>query len=500
MISLPIRITDRLYGEIQLEDWEYQLTKTPEMQRIQGIKQLGLSYFHYPMATHTRYEHSLGVAHLVGMVIDRLLETSQPEICKELRDYKNCLRATALLHDCGHSPFSHVLNEVVEMIFGRSHERISAELVQNSPRILSILKANNIDPNDIAEILLPDGGFHIPYLQEIISGDIDVDRIDYLNRDSECTNTAHGIIDYHSIIESMKIKPILPEGYDKAVKVLGKKLIKEDPGIEKLVTEIAKVDKSLAEKASKELERIDKKSAEILKESHIVLDSRVRHSAIGLLMAREVMYPLVYRHPETRAAEGIFTKIIEYCIEKGLIEPELFYESSSIIKNCDKNVLINDGYLDSFIRNLDDKYVKAMLKCLDSREFFCPTFQATFWDVRRLKQRIKDIIYSSDSVKRGIMIKGLLHDISKQTGVDYWQITMDILPIREQKGLVNALIELPTGEVMPLAEASSVVYGLRNSPIENWYTEIRMPEKIGGKDVAYDPKTHDAISSLFYLS
>jgi HD superfamily phosphohydrolase len=496
---LPIPISDKLYGEIRLEDWEYKLATTPEMQRINGIKQLGLSYIQYPGANHTRYEHSLGVTHLVGMVIDHIIQTSSSEIKKEVGRYKNCLRATALLHDCGHSPFSHTLNELTETLSGKSHEKISAEIVQCSSRISNILKSNSVEVDDVVAILVPIDGFHIPYMQELISGVIDVDRIDYLNRDSERTNTAHGIIDYRSIISSMKIKTILPEGYDKTVKALKGKLVKEDEGIEKILTEMAKVDRKLAETASKALDEVDKRAAEILKESHIVLDSGVRHSAIGLLMAREVMYPLVYRNPETRAAEGVFTKMVEYCIEKNFIDPHILYDAQTIVKNCDSNILINDGYLESLIRNVNDSYIKEMLRFFDSHNFLYPAFQAAFWDVKRLRQRIRDIIYSTDAKRRGILVKELLNDISSQVDIDYWHMTIDILPIKEQKGLANALIELPNGEVKPLVEASSVVYGLRNSSIENWCAVIRMPEKVDGKDFAYNQKVHDKIADIFFV-
>jgi hypothetical protein len=78
-------------------------------------------------------------------------------------------------------------------------------------------------------------------------------------------------------------------------------------------------------------------------------------------------------------------------------------------------------------------------------------------------------------------------------------MTIDILPIKEQKGLANALIELPNGEVKPLVEASSVVYGLRNSSIENWCAVIRMPEKVDGKDFAYNQKVHDKIADIFFV-
>jgi len=230
-----------------------------------------------------------------------------------------------------------------------------------------------------------------------------------------------------------------------------------------------------------------------------VLDYNTRHSAIGLLMAREVMYPLVYRNPETRAAEGMFSKIVEYSIEKNLIDPNILYDSTTILKNCDNNLMINDGYLESLIRSLNDTYVKQILKRFDAHDYLCAVFEATSLDIRRLRQRIKDIIYSTDPRKRGCLVKELQNDISSKIGVDYWNITIDILPIKEQKGLANSLIELPNGELRPISEVSSIVYGLRNSSIEDWYAVIRIPEKIDGKDFAYSPKVREKIEDIFFV-
>ncbi len=496
---MPINVPDKIYRFVKLENWEHELTKTPEMQRTRGIKQLGLSYIRYPSATHTRYEHSLGVAHLMGLAIDQIANNSPRQIAEEIQEYHNCLRATAILHDCGHTPFSHTLDGLIEMMFGKSHEVISAELVQSSSKISSILEKNNGRLEDVLNLLLPSTEFPISYIQEIVSGDIDVDRIDYLNRDSHYTMTGYGVIDYRGIIDSMSVKSILPEEYDKTAEKLKKKLIREDKGIEKLLTEITKTDTKLGEKTAKMLKKIDEKAIKILRENHIVLDFRVRHSAIGLLMAREVMYPLVYRHPETRAAEGIFNKIIEYCIEKGLIKPEIFYDPSTILENCEKSILINDGYLDSMVRNINDNYVKDMIRRLDSEDFFRVAFEATYWDVGRLRHAIKDIIYSSDQKKRYVMIKGLLNGISSEIGLDPKYITIDILQIKEEKGLVNALIQRPDGRIVSISEASSITQALRNSPLENWFSVVRIPEKLDGKQFAYSPKIREAIADLFFI-
>ena len=125
-------IRDPLYGFIDLSKIETQIIDTPAFRRLHGIKQLSHAYLVYPTAIHTRFEHSLGVAHLADLV------SKQLSLDDEVREI---VRLAALLHDVGHGPFSHLFEKVMESINGEviDHDKISMMLIKEDPRISSIL-------------------------------------------------------------------------------------------------------------------------------------------------------------------------------------------------------------------------------------------------------------------------------------------------------------------------------------------------------------------------
>ena len=170
-----------------------QVIDTSTVQRLRRIKALGAASILYPSANHTRFEHSLGVMHLAG-VVGKTLNLSEDEIKK--------IRLAALLHDIGHFPFSHVLEEISIKYKEKKHEDYVLELIESS-ELASILKKERIDPAEIASIA---SGNSESYLGSIIAGDFDVDRMDYLVRDAHHTGVAYGIIDLNRIINTLKIQ------------------------------------------------------------------------------------------------------------------------------------------------------------------------------------------------------------------------------------------------------------------------------------------------------
>jgi len=491
-------IPDELYEKVQLENWEFKLVRTPEICRMEQIKQLGLSYLSFP-ARHTRYEHSIGVAHLTKLLTEHLKRISTDPVKKELDDHRNLLRAASLLHDCGHTPFSHTLDGLIEMLFGKNHETLSSEIVECSKSIGGILKKAGVSVEDVASILLPDKQFHIAYIQDIVQGDTDVDRIDYLKRDAFHTKRSAGVVDHESLIESMCIEEIEPKDYERTLRAFEDNLVDEQ-GKREILTQITKVDKTLGDRTAKFLDDIEKKAAEILKEHHVVLDFERRHAAIGLLMTREVMYPLLYRYPTTRAYENVFTKVVEYCINDNLIEPSPLYDAEKLVECCNSGQLINDVSLETQLRKQSDSYVKKMLRTLDARKPMLEAFRASFWDLRNLKPTIREIAYTRNPQKKYHLLKGIIEKIASEIGLDYWHVFIDIYSIKEEKGLVNALVRLPDNRIVTLAEASSIVDGLRNSPVENWEAVVRLPEKVNGKEFAYDQSIRRKIKQIMMIS
>ena len=118
---MTVHIQDALHGYIQLEDEEEKIVDRPEMQRLRRIQQVGLSSLVYPSATHTRFQHSLGVMHTAGKFADSLGING---------DRRKELRIAGLLHDSGHGPFSHA-SEVVAEKNGFSHEELSCKVVDS---------------------------------------------------------------------------------------------------------------------------------------------------------------------------------------------------------------------------------------------------------------------------------------------------------------------------------------------------------------------------------
>ncbi len=172
------------------------LIDTPEFQRLRRIRQLGLAYFAYQAAEHSRFTHSLGAFHLAGRMIAKLrLTYNIPD------EAQTAVRIAALLHDIGHGPFSHV----IESILGFHHEQFSIDAVLSEETEIGKL-LRQYSPTlagNIASIIR--GDFKPLALGQLVSSQLDVDRMDYLLRDSLMTGAKYGIYDLEWIIKSIEI-------------------------------------------------------------------------------------------------------------------------------------------------------------------------------------------------------------------------------------------------------------------------------------------------------
>jgi len=177
-------VRDPLYGYIDLNDAEQSIVDSPEMQRLRRIQQLGLSNMVYPSGTHTRFQHSLGVMYLAGKFSESL----------NLNDERRQeLRIAGLLHDSGHGPFSHA-SEVVAEQKGLSHEELSCRKVRKLEDRIPV------DTDRVEKII--HGELEIG---QAVAGEIDADRMDYLQRDAYFTGVEHGTIDAETIIRVAEI-------------------------------------------------------------------------------------------------------------------------------------------------------------------------------------------------------------------------------------------------------------------------------------------------------
>lgn len=173
-----------------------RLIDTAEFQRLRRIRQLGLAHFAYQGAEHSRFTHSLGVLHLASRVLERLALSYDLS-----EDDMIAVRVAALLHDIGHGAFSHV----IESIQGFHHEDFTIEAVESPDTEAGRLLADfSTDlPKKVAEIIR--GDFKPMALAQLVSSQLDVDRMDYLLRDSLMTGAKYGIFDLEWIIKSLEI-------------------------------------------------------------------------------------------------------------------------------------------------------------------------------------------------------------------------------------------------------------------------------------------------------
>jgi uncharacterized protein len=183
--------TDTPEGQLMV-----RLIDSREFQRLRRIKQLGLALYTYQGAEHSRFTHSLGVLHLMTRVLDRLNE--KYEIRAEDRV---AARAAALLHDIGHGPFSHVM----EKVLGFHHEAwtVRAVLSEETEVGQELLAYSAELPDHIAQII--EGRFQPAALAQLVSSQLDVDRMDYLLRDSLMTGAKYGIYDLEWVVNALAI-------------------------------------------------------------------------------------------------------------------------------------------------------------------------------------------------------------------------------------------------------------------------------------------------------
>jgi len=181
-------LRDPIHRNIHLEPWAVDLIDARELQRLRRIRQLGTAYLVYPGANHTRFEHSLG-AHKLAQDATRNVGLSPDEA--------RPIQAAALLHDVGHGPMSHTFEEIDPRL-GR-HEEFGADLVRWSG-LADRLRAHGIEPRRVAELLSGNGEHAC-----LVSGDIDVDRMDYLVRDAHYTGLRVSV-DPERILQTLTLR------------------------------------------------------------------------------------------------------------------------------------------------------------------------------------------------------------------------------------------------------------------------------------------------------
>jgi HD superfamily phosphohydrolase len=279
-------VLDPVHGYIELDDFVLDLLATSQVQRLRRVRQLGFSNLVYPGANHTRFEHSLGTMHLASLLIKNLDSVEE--------DKKIEIKATALLHDVGHGPFSHVTENVLDKYTRRRHEDIKDLLGKGE--IGEALKKHGISPGNIAKHVKGETS-----IGQIVSSEIDVDKMDYLVRDAHYTGVAFGVVDYNRLINKMDFY-----------------------------------------------------------EDRLVVEYGGLKAAESLLVSRFWMNTSVYYHHVTRIAESMCSRAVEYMIENQELDPFSLRQLDDI--DLISAMRTTTGYAAELVGRLDDRklYKRAL--------------------------------------------------------------------------------------------------------------------------------------------
>jgi hypothetical protein len=196
------RIYDPIHRFIELSAGEVALLSAPPVQRLRRLRQLGLAYLAFPSAEHSRFTHALGALAIGTRAFDAL-RVHSPEAFASEREFgekRALLRASLLLHDLGHGPFSHAC----EAVLGVRHELRTAAILA-LPELREALAAIDVDAGDVLRLITGTADAD-PVLRELVSGpNLDADRMDYLLRDAYFTGVAGGTYDVEQLIASLRV-------------------------------------------------------------------------------------------------------------------------------------------------------------------------------------------------------------------------------------------------------------------------------------------------------
>ena len=205
------RIADPVHDTIGLSELEARVIDTKVFQRLRNIKQLGLAYLVFPGADYSRFSHSVGVCHVTGLILDNLRRNANQEIPdREVQLY----RLAGLLHDVGHYPFSHAMEHAISNHFSNrlttgqepiefhKHESVSKHVLLSDTELKSVLTDSGFRPEEIYRIFNRE---QPPRFANLVSSDLDADRIDYMLRTAHHTGLPYGSVDINYLLSQLRV-------------------------------------------------------------------------------------------------------------------------------------------------------------------------------------------------------------------------------------------------------------------------------------------------------
>lgn len=381
------RLRDPVHGLIvfrdgnRLDQLAWALLDTPEFQRLRRIRQLGVSDFVFPSATHTRFAHSIGVFHTARTLI-QIIERELPALDQAPnRKREEVAVIAALLHDLGHGPFSHTF-EGVQKSLGASkrHERWTADIIRNPiGRIRPLLDAHWPEGGfcdavaDLLEAEDPTDIYHA-----VVSSAFDADRLDYLRRDRLMTGTGAGAIDFDWLMEQVRVREI-------------------------------------------EIEAPDAEGGNQARVPTFCLDPKALPAAEQFLLARYTLHEQVYFHKTTRCVEQMIAKLLRqvarHAEKKATIQQSGLAATHPLIRFFGRDgatlpnyLALDDVVVIDAIRQLcaaPDLAVAALAQRLRDRDLYKTLDVASFGhdegtqrqEARRIDRQFRDKISAEEIVK-----------------------------------------------------------------------------------------------------
>ncbi|MGB9987679.1 HD domain-containing protein [Salarchaeum japonicum] len=389
-------VKDSVHDHIEVEGVAAALLDTPQVQRLRRIKQLGTVSLVYPSANHTRFEHSLGVYHLASRALTHLgIDGPRAER----------VRAAAVLHDIGHGPYSHNVEDLIHRHTGKYHDDV-AGLVESDP-IAGVLDDYGLDPERVTALVTGEDE-----LGQLVAGELDVDRMDYLVRDAHHTGVPYGTIDTG-----------------------------------RLVRELTFIDGRL-----------------VLKEGNV-------QTAESLLLARALMNPTVYSHHVARISKAMLRRASERLLDAGDVTGERLrrmddYELLVRLREHDASRALADRLADR------DLYKRAVWAELDdvADDVFDPEEPLFDPDHDTVRAFEADIAADADVDPAHVIldVQGQPSMRESTTGV---LVNGDVRRLDEQSTLVRALqmaqreqwrlgVYAPDDLIEPVGRAAERVLGL----------------------------------------
>ena len=398
MRSKNTLFNDPIYGFIAIEtDLILQLINHHFFQRLSRISQMGLSSLVYPGAHHTRFEHALGAMHVMQKAIQVLIGKGVSITAEE----NEAMQIAILLHDIGHGPFSHASEKI--LLWGIDHEAIS----------LSVIKQLNSEFDGRLEKAIEIFTNHYPkkFMHQLVSGQIDVDRLDYLKRDSFYTGVTEGNINTNRIITMMHVQ-----------------------------------------------------------DQNLVFESKGVHSLEKFLLARRLMYWQVYLHKTSLAAELILVKALERFRELILIGKEELTESHVLypLIQSDAEETLPNAVLLHYL-SLEDADILHLLKSWINHQDIVLSKLSKQLIYRKLpKIKIQDKPFTEKQVAK--KRKRLTEQKSLEDHKDYFVFTGSISNQTYITDEAQILLRNKQGDPIPLASAIDYLdFNPFSKPIYRYY-------------------------------